>query len=506
MGRLCKRGKCSAGNSPVIVNESIKLLHYSDPATSKFLRKHFNLRGIPYLGPSTDSRISFRNLSRNFQEINPGLSKLEAIEEANRCLYCYDAPCIKACPTGIDIPNFIKKIASGNIKGSAKTILSANAIGASCSRVCPTEELCEGACVLNHSSRPIMIGNLQRYATDWAISKDASLFQPGENNGKSVAIVGGGPAGLSAARELALLGYKVTIFEAEKKAGGLNTYGIVPFRLPQKISDWEVKQIQGLGVEIRTNTRVGRGISVEEIMGNYDCIILAVGMSKVPDLGIPGEDLDGVYDAIDFVRATKTKPISNRLLGKKVAVIGAGNTAIDAATSSVRLGADNVKILYRRTRDEMTAYEFEYQFAKQDGVEFSWLTAPLKIIGDKNGRVKGIECIKMELGEQGEDGRRRPAPIKGSQFTLEVDAVIKANGQSRYIDLIEQFQLEHDGGVVKIDLATYQTSNGKVFACGDVIFGKGQGEAMVVSAAQQGKESAYHVHRVLSQSSANETE
>lgn len=444
------------------------------------------------------SSISAENLSLNFQEVYPGLTNQEAVEESNRCLYCYDAPCIQACPTGIDIPTFIKKIASGNLKGSAKTIMTANPIGASCARVCPTEELCEGACVLNHSTKPIMIGNLQRYATDWAIKNDQILFQAGQKNGKKVAIVGGGPAGLSAARELALLGYSVTIFEAEEKAGGLNTYGIVSFRLPQAISFWEVKQVESLDVKIRTNTRVGQDISVEEIMENYDFVILAIGMSSVPDLGVSGEDLEGVYDAIDFVKETKTKPITNQFLGKKVVIIGAGNTAIDGATCSVRLGAENVKILYRRTVDEMTAYDFEYEFAKQDGVEFRWLTAPKRIIGDENGQVKGIECIKMELGEPGEDGRRRPVPMAGSEFILEVDAVIKAIGQSRYVELIEQFGLEQNGGVVTINPNTYQTSNKKVFACGDVIFGKGQGEAMVVSAAQQGKDTAYAIHQLVS--------
>ncbi|MEQ2528248.1 NAD(P)-dependent oxidoreductase [Bacillaceae bacterium CLA-AA-H227] len=440
--------------------------------------------------------ISYEDLSSNFDEVEAGLSNREALEEANRCLYCYDAPCIQACPTGIDIPTFIKKIASGNLKGSAKTIMSANPVGASCSRVCPTEELCEGACVLNHATKPIMIGNLQRYATDWAMKNEQLLFTAGEKLGKSVAIVGGGPAGLSAARELALLGYDVTIFEAEEKAGGLNTYGIVSFRLPKAVSYWEVEQVKSLDVEIRTNTRVGQDISVKEIVDGYDAVLLAIGMAHVPSLGIPGEELAGVYDAIEFVKETKTKPITDTLLGKKVAVIGAGNTAIDAATCSVRLGAENVKILYRRTLEEMTAYDFEYEFAKQDGVEFRWLTAPTKLIGEKD-KVVGIECMKMELGESGEDGRRRPIPVEGSEFTLEVDAVIKAIGQSRYLDLIESFEISHDGGVVTIDSETFQTTNAKIFACGDVIFGKGQGEAMVVSAAQQGKQSAYSIHQLL---------
>jgi dihydropyrimidine dehydrogenase (NAD+) subunit PreT len=441
--------------------------------------------------------LSLSDLEKNFQEVEPGLTDREAIEEANRCLYCYDAPCIKACPTGIDIPTFIKKIASGNLKGSAKTIMLSNPVGASCARVCPTEELCEGACVLNHSTKPIMIGKLQRYATDWAIRNEEVLFQAGKKNGKTVAIVGGGPAGLSAARELARMGYTVTIFEAEKEAGGLNTYGIVSFRLPQKISFWEVNQVKSLGVQIRTNMRVGKDISAKELLDHYDAVVLAVGMGRVPMLGIEGEDLDGVYDAIEFIKETKTKPLSDKLVGKRVVVIGAGNTAIDGATCSVRLGAENVKILYRRTKEEMTAYDFEYEFAKQDGVEFRWLTAPKRIIGDENGKVTHIECIRMKLGEPDADGRRRPIPIEGSEFTMRVDVVIKAIGQTRHLDLINEFGLEHDDGVVKVNPENYQTSNQKVFACGDVIFGKGKGEAMVVTAAQQGKEAAYAIHQYL---------
>ncbi|WP_078413690.1 NAD(P)-dependent oxidoreductase [Priestia abyssalis] len=439
--------------------------------------------------------LSPKDLIENFREVKKGLTAREALEEANRCLFCYDAPCIKACPTSIDIPSFIKKIASGNLKGSARTIMLSNPVGASCSRVCPTEELCEGACVLNDATKPIMIGDLQRYATDWAIQNEQVLFSKGEANGKKVAIVGGGPAGLSAARELARLGYGATIFEAEEEAGGLNTYGIVSFRLPKQISYWEVNQVKGLDVEIRTNTRVGKDISAKEIMEEYDFVVLAIGMAEVPNLGIEGEHLDGVYDAIEFVKDTKTKPLSVDFAGSRAVVIGAGNTAIDAATCSMRLGADNVKILYRRTVDEMTAYDFEYEFAKQDGVEFRWLTAPKRVIGDENGKVKQIECIQMSLGEPGADGRRRPVPIEGSEFVLEVDAVIKAIGQNRHIGLIEEFDLQHDYGVVKVNLDTLQTSNPKVFACGDVIFGKGQGEAMVVTAAQQGKDTAYAIHR-----------
>ncbi|MFD2445587.1 NAD(P)-dependent oxidoreductase [Bacillus sp. CGMCC 1.16607] len=443
-------------------------------------------------------RISPNNLELNFQEVDQGFTNQEALEESNRCLYCYDAPCIKACPTGIDIPTFIKKIASGNLLGSAKTIMSSNPVGASCSRVCPTEELCEGACVLNHSTSPIFIGKLQRYATDWAIKNEQALFAPGKKNGKSVAIVGGGPAGLSAARELARFGYEVTIFEASEKAGGLNTFGIVSFRLPQSISFWEVEQVQELGVTIKTNTIVGKDVSVEFLNENFDCIVLAVGMAKVPNLGIEGEELDGVYDAIEFVKETKSGQLSNKLVGKRVVVIGAGNTAIDGATCSVRLGAENVKILYRRTEDEMTAYDFEYEFAKQDGVEFRWLTAPTRIIGDADGKVTGIECIKMKLGEPGKDGRRSPIPNEGSEHVIPVDAVIKAIGQTRHLELIESFGLHHENGVVQVNKETFQTSDPKIFACGDVVFGKGKGDAMVVTAAQQGKLTAYSIHKQFS--------
>ncbi|MET3507379.1 glutamate synthase (NADPH/NADH) small chain [Halalkalibacter oceani] len=440
--------------------------------------------------------ISLQDLSANFSEIEPPLTEKEAMDEANRCLYCYDAPCITACPTDINIPSFIKKIASGNMKGSARVIMEANPVGASCARVCPTEELCEGACVLNDASLPIMIGNLQRHATNWAIKNNEQLFKAGRANGKKVAIIGGGPAGLSAARELARLGYQVTIFEAKEKAGGLDTYGIVSFRLPQEVSLWEVEQVEKLGVEIRTNTTVGKDISATEMKEGYDAVVLAIGMAKVPMLGIEGEDADGVYDAIEFVESTKTPPLDESFIGKKVAIIGAGNTAIDAATCSVRLGAGNVKMLYRRTEAEMSAYEFEYEFAKQDGVEFRWLTQPTKIVTE-NGKVTGLQCVRMELGEADASGRRRPVPIEGSTFTLDVDAVIKAIGQTRYIQLIEAFGLEHHNGTVKVNLETYQTSDPDVYAAGDVIFGDGQGEAMVVTAAQQGKLTAYSIHKQL---------
>ncbi|MEK5078067.1 NAD(P)-dependent oxidoreductase [Solibacillus sp. FSL W7-1436] len=435
------------------------------------------------------------SLAKNFEEIFDGLTTYAATVEANRCLYCYDPPCVKACPTSINIPSFIKKIASNNMKGSARVIMESNPVGASCARVCPTIELCEGACVLNSEEKPIQIGHLQRYATDWLRESNVNLFTPQPVNGKKIAIIGSGPAGLSAARELALLGYGVTIFEADEKAGGLNYYGIVSFRLPQDVVEWEVQQVQNLGVEIRTSTKIGEDVLVDELLENYDRIIVAVGMGKVPMLGIEGENLDGVYDAIDFVKESKSS-FTDRVLGKKVLVIGAGNTAIDAATCSVRLGAEQVQIVYRRTSNEMTAYDFEFDFAKQDGVEFRWLTLPKRIIGDDNGKVIGMECIKMKLTDI-EGGKGMLTEIPGSEFVIEADAVIRAIGQTKQYELIEHLGLANTRGVIDVDHNSLKTSNPKIYACGDVIYGNGYGEATVVSAAQQGKDSAYAIHYEL---------
>lgn len=454
------------------------------------------------MGNMLQNLLSKDELEKNFAESRPSYNVQGAFDEANRCLYCYDAPCIKACPTGIDIPTFIKKIASGNLEGSAKTIMEENPIGASCGRVCPTEELCEGACVLNDSTSPILIGDLQRYATDWAIRNEQVMFKGGKKNGKRIAIIGSGPAGLSAARELGRMGYEVTIFEGKSEAGGLDTHGIVPFRLPKDVSLWEVEQVENLGVEIRTNTEVGKDISATELVSSYDAVLLASGMSTVPMLGIDGEDLEGVYDAIDLVERTNNGNYPDEFIGKRAAVIGAGNTAIDGATTSVRLGADNVKILYRRTEAEMSAYDFEYEFAKQDKVEFRWLMTPKRIISDDNGHVKQLECVRMELKEAESDGRLRPVEIEGSEFIMDVDIVIKAIGQTRHQQLIDEFGLDHHDGVVEVDNETYLTSHPKVYAAGDVIFEKGVGEAMAVTAAQDGKETAYAIHQQLDEADA----
>ncbi|WP_028983755.1 NAD(P)-dependent oxidoreductase [Sporolactobacillus terrae] len=432
-----------------------------------------------------------------FDEVKHDMKPKEVMEEANRCLFCYDAPCMKACPTHIDVPLFIKKITTGNMKGSARIIMEANPVAATCARVCPTEELCEGACVLNDASLPIMIGDLQRHTMNWAIKNNPQLFEVGEQNGKRVAIIGAGPAGLSSARELARYGYQVTVFEKQAEAGGLDTYGIVPFRLPKHVALWEAEQIKKLGVTIQTNTEVGKDVAIQAVLDRFDAVVLAIGMAHVPPLGIPGEALNGVFDAIQLIERVKNGHVTDRFSGKKAVVIGAGNTAIDAATCLKRLGAKRVQIVYRRSEKEMTAYPFEYRFAKEEGIEFRWQTQPKRIESDESGNVTSVVCAPIMLGEKDASGRRRPIEIDNAPFAINADIVVKAIGQMRDIPLIEAFDLAHDHGVVAVDPLTYQTSNPKVYAAGDVIFGNGKGEAMVVAAAEQGKKTAQAIHEQL---------
>jgi dihydropyrimidine dehydrogenase (NAD+) subunit PreT len=419
------------------------------------------------------------------ESIHRPLSKIEVQLEANRCLNCYDAPCMHGCPTHIDVPGFIGKIASGNLKGSARTILDANPLGASCARVCPTEQLCEGACVYNApGDSPIRIGDLQRYAVDYAMHNDLTLFEPGAPTGKQVAIVGGGPAGLSAARELRRMGHAVTIYEAKDELGGLNTYGIVPFRLDIETALWEAQQVVRMGVDVRACTRVGEDVGIDELLARYDAVVIACGMGSVPKLGIAGEDLAGVWDALDFIeRAKLGKDVGDP--GKRVAVIGAGNTAIDALTCSKRLRPNaRVTCYYRRGEAQMSAYEFEYEFAKQEGVEFRFFCAPVRIIGE-HGRVSAIEFVQTTT---------EAAPVPGTEFIEPVDTVIRAIGQSRLFSTLERIGVAHDGGVVRVD-ESLQTSKPGIFAAGDCIFAKGSREAMVVEAAEQGKIAARSVDK-----------
>ena len=408
------------------------------------------------------------------------MTALDVKVEANRCLNCYDAPCTLACPTSIDIPRFIRRIAAGDLAGSARTIMEANPMGASCARVCPTDELCEGACVYAPDNSPIRIGQLQQHATDWLIADGRLLFAPGPATGKTVAIVGGGPAGLSAARELAVMGHAVTIFERDELAGGLNTYGIVPFRLPTDVAVWEAEQVRRLGVDIRTGVTVGRDVAPATLLADYDAVVIACGMGAVPKLGIEGEDADGVWDALDFIRIAKRDSFVPGL-GDTVAVIGGGNTAIDAATCSKRLGASSVTMFYRRGPERMTAYGFEIEFAKSEGVEFRYNVLPHRII-TSGGRVTGLELIRTDPA-----GTARPIP--GSEYTIPVDNVIPAIGQSKFAALLDAFGVSHEHGVASVDI-DMRTNRPGVFAAGDCMFRAGASDAMVVEAAERGKTAA----------------
>jgi dihydropyrimidine dehydrogenase (NAD+) subunit PreT len=409
--------------------------------------------------------------------IHAPLTDLEVKLEANRCLYCYDAPCMHACPTHIDVASFIAKIAQGNLRGSARDILGANPMGASCARVCPTSELCEGACVYAKDDSPIRIGDLQRYAIDALQRSGEQLFTPGPSTGKKVAIVGGGPAGLSAARDLRLAGHAVTIYEMHDRLGGLNTYGIVPFRLANDVALWEADYVVQLGIDVETGVEVGVDVPVDALLQNHDAVILACGMGGVPSLGVEGDDY--AWDALDFIEHVKTGRRVGEL-GDRVAVIGAGNTAIDALTCAKRLGAERVTMYYRRGEEHMTAYDFEYAFAKDEGIEFRFYCAPIRIGSSE------VTFVRTEL----RDGRIMP--VAGSEFTEPVSAVISAIGQSRLEQTLKAFGVAIDAGVVRVDDAL-QTTRAGVFAAGDCIYAKGEREAMVVEAAEQGKIAARSV-------------
>jgi len=430
----------------------------------------------------------------NFAELHPPFTPNSATAEANRCLYCFDSPCMKACPTHIDISTFIRKIATGNLKGAAKTILQSNWIALTCAKACPVEVLCEGACVYNERGEtPIQIGRLQRFAIDRYFEQGMQpLFTPAQKNGKSVGIIGAGPAGLACAAELALMGYDVTIYEAKEKPGGLDTWGIAPYKVTQKDSLNEVRLVESFGVTIKRKTRVGKDISAEELTRKHEAIFIGIGLASATDLKIPGENLDGVVDALDFIEKVTSRKWTSVDVGRRVAVIGAGNTAIDAVTEARRLGAEEVMIIYRRGRGEMPAFDFEYELAAGEGILFHFLTSPKRIIG--SGHVEAIECVRMRLGEPDAGGRRRAEPIPGSEFQIPVDMVIKSVGQNIEKTFLKMIpNVECSGGNVVVNPHSYQTGNPKFFAGGDCI----NGGMEVVNAAFDGKQAAHGIDEFI---------
>ncbi|MGZ3754377.1 MAG: NAD(P)-dependent oxidoreductase [Mucilaginibacter sp.] len=431
-------------------------------------------------------KLTTEQYEQNFSDIHPPFENLTAaLVEANRCIFCYDAPCMKSCPTHIDVPKFIKQITTENIKGSAHTIFSANIMGAGCSKVCPVEKLCEGACVYNlMEEQPIQIARLQRYSTEIAIREKWPLFTRRPSNGKKVAVVGAGPAGLSCAHVLAREGVEVTIFEKEAKGGGLMTYGIAAYKVTPEFCQDEVDYILSLGgIEIKYNQELGKDLTLAELQATYDAVYIGIGVGLARHLEIPGEELEGVVDAISFIYDIRSKPYHEVRVGDQVAVIGMGMTAIDAATQAKRLGASKVTMVYRRTQAEMPCTQTELDIAMLDGCEMIWLAAPKEIIG-RDGNVTQLVCSIMALGEPDASGRRSPVDT-GETMVLDVDMVIKAAGQMPFESLVHSLNLGDKYGKISIDENGVTNLNG-VFAGGDCV----NGGKEVVDAVQAGKDGA----------------
>ncbi len=437
------------------------------------------------------------------EETPPFSSEGEALFEAERCLLCgrkeTPAPCVAACPAGVNVPKFIREILEQDYEGSGKTIFSANPLGGSCARVCPVEELCEGACVLREEGRrPVAIGRLQRFATDWVLERGIEYYERAKSNGKSVGVIGAGPAGLACAAELARLGYRVTVYEGRPSLGGLVTRAIAPYKQQIEPLPQEAEQLARLGVEFRLGQPVGEGesgagLSLKELERHHGAIFLGVGLGEDLEVHWEGDELEGVYESLRFIEELKLGDPRRLKLGERVAVIGGGNTAIDVAREAVRLGAKDVMILYRRTEKEMPAFKKEVKAARREGVHFFWLIAPKRFLGER--RVEGLECLYMRLGEPDASGRRRPEPVPGTEFVLQVDTVIKALGQRPRTEFLEKIPgLELEGGLVVIDPQTGQTSNPKYFAGGDCI----NGGATVVQAVHDGKLAAGGIDQFLS--------
>lgn len=441
---------------------------------------------------------------RNFEEVPLGLSKELAMKEAERCLECKKPTCIDGCPVSVDIPGFIKLIKEGEFTKSIRKIWEMNALPAVCGRVCPQEVQCEGVCVLAKKGDPVAIGNLERFVADLEREQGTGELPPkAEPTGKRIAVVGSGPSGLTVAGDLILKGHEVTIFEAFHKPGGVLVYGIPEFRLPKEIVFSEVNFLERLGAKLECNAVVGRIVSIDELFEQgYDAVYIGVGAGLPRFINIPGENLIGIYSANEYLtRSNLMKaylfpeydtPIAR---GKNVAVFGAGNVAMDSARTAMRLGADTVRIVYRRSREEMPARIAEIHHAEQEGIEFYLLTAPTKFMGNKNGRVTGMECLKMELGEPDDSGRRRPVPIEGSEFQLECDLAVIAVGAGPNPLLTQSTEgLElNKWGYVVADPETGKTTKKGVWAGGDIV----TGSATVILAMGAGRTVSNSIHQYL---------
>ena len=441
---------------------------------------------------------------RNFDEVPLGYAKEDAIYEAQRCLQCSTAPCVDGCPAEVHIPQFIRKIVEEDFAGAYLEILKTNNLPAMCGRVCPQEEQCQKACVYNRKGKPIGIGGLERFVADWARKHGIKEKPPGiKKKDKLVAVVGSGPAGLTCAADLAKMGYDVTIFEALHKSGGVLTYGIPEFRLPKKIVEHEIAKIKDLGVKVVTDLVAGLTKSVDELAEEFDAIFLANGAGAPQFMHIPGENLNDVYSANEFLtrsnlmKAYKFPEFDTPIkVGKRVAVIGAGNVAMDAARTALRLGAKEVRVVYRRTKEEAPARAEEIVHAEEEGIVFDFLTLPVRILGDEKGNVTGMGCIKMRLGEPDESGRRKPIPIEGSNFIMQVNMVIDAIGTTANPIVARSATgvQTNKWGYFTVDEKTCVTSREGVFAGGDII----RGSATVILAIGDGKRAARAIDSYLS--------
>lgn len=422
----------------------------------------------------------------NFAQLKPLMNDTEAYYESSRCLFCYDAPCMNACPTGIDIPLFIRQINTGDLDGAAKTIYDKNWFGYACGKVCPTEVLCEGACVYNHQNvKPIEIGRLQSVATGQAIAKGKKLYDLAPENGKKVAVVGAGPAGLAVACELRLLGYAVDVFEAKSHPSGLTVYGVAPYKITNEEALVEMAYLQEqFGYAVHYDSPVD-GAKLKELEAGYDAVFLGIGLGNTWEPEMPGVDLEQVVGATEFIEELRMKH-AEVSVPSDVVVIGGGNTAMDAASESARLGAENVTLAYRRAKEEMGAYEFEYDLAKGVGVKGLFNVQPVAVKGE--GKVEGVEMVRTEVV----DGRVKY--IEGSEFVVPCEMVILATGQQKqvgFLGQIEGLELDKKGRIVVND--RQQSTNPKYFAAGDAV----NGGAEVVNATAEGKVAAHGIHAFI---------